>query len=113
VGAYLLCFVLFVVTLGIGYIIWSFVLWPKGTSPAYRLLGMTCWHLQSRRVAGFGEMALREVVGRVVIMSVIPIVSFIASVVSFVLFLARSDRQGIPDLISGTIVVYDPGRVLG
>src|ERR1700712_5857687 len=34
IGAYFLAIPLFIVTLGIGYIIWGLILWNKGQSPA-------------------------------------------------------------------------------
>src|SRR5690348_52218 len=40
IGAYFLAIPLFIITLGIGYIIWGLVLWGQGTTPALKVLGM-------------------------------------------------------------------------
>src|SRR5262245_61877134 len=63
-GAALLEGVLVVVTLGIGWLIWSFIVWSKGQTPAKSLLGMRCVITTSGGVAGWGTMFLREIVGK-------------------------------------------------
>jgi hypothetical protein len=37
-GAHLLEAVLAVLTLGLGWLIWSFIVWSKGTTPAHQIL---------------------------------------------------------------------------
>lgn len=108
VGAYFLSILLAIVTLGIGYVIWGLVLWGKGTSPALRVLGMRCVDANTGQRAGFGKMALRDIVGGIVQ----GIVGAITALVSFILFLSTAKRQTLPDLIGTTIVVHDPGKVL-
>jgi uncharacterized RDD family membrane protein YckC len=73
VGAYFLAIVLAIVTLVVGYLIWGLIVWSRGQTPALQVLGMRCWHPDSRRVPGWGRMALREIIGRLVdnILSVI------------------------------------------
>ena len=107
IGAYFLSPCLAIITLGIGYVIWGLVLWSKGTTPALRTLGCRVYRPGDQRPAGFGHMVLREVVGR-----------FIAAIgplqlVSLVLFLARSDRRALHDLVAGTVVIRDPYRLFG
>src|SRR5947199_6570451 len=48
IGAYFLAIPLLVVTLGIGYVIWGLVIWPKGQTPALQVLGMRCWRPETR-----------------------------------------------------------------
>jgi uncharacterized RDD family membrane protein YckC len=98
-----------VVTLGIGYIIWGVIAWGKGTSPSLQVLGMRCWKPTENRVATWGTMALRDIVGTIAQ----GILSFITGLVSFILFLTGKRHQSLPDLIGGTVVVYDPNKVLG
>ncbi len=109
-GAYLLDGVLAFVTLFIGWIVWSLVLWSKGQSPGKSLLGMRCMSTETGRAATWGTMALREVVGK----SLLGSVSFgITTLVSCFLILGNSS-QGIWDKISTTVVVDDPdGRLIG
>ncbi|HLH99449.1 MAG TPA: RDD family protein [Acidimicrobiales bacterium] len=107
IGAYFLGLVLPIVTLGIGYVIWGAVVWARGQTPALQVLGMRCYRPDHRAVAGWGTMALREIIGRFV-----ESLLFITLVVSFVLFLARRDHRSIHDLIASTVVVHDPNKVL-
>jgi uncharacterized RDD family membrane protein YckC len=109
VGAFFLAIPLSVVTLGIGYLIWGLVVWGKGTSPALQVLGMRCWKVDGRRPATWGTMALRDIVGGIVQ----GILSIITELISFFMFLSGDRRQTLPDKIGGTVVVYDPNKVLG
>ena len=45
IGAWFLAIPLFIVTLGIGYIVWGLILWTEGTSPALKVLGMRVWRV--------------------------------------------------------------------
>jgi uncharacterized RDD family membrane protein YckC len=109
IGAYFLSILLAIVTLGIGYLIWGLIVWGKGTSPALQVLGMKVYRPQDQKVATWGTMALRDIVGGIVQ----GILSVITLLVSFILFLTRPDRRTIADLIASTVVVYDPNKVLG
>jgi uncharacterized RDD family membrane protein YckC len=110
IGAYFLAIPLFIVTLGIGYIIWGIVLWAtQGTTPALRVLGMKCWVVSERQVPGFWRMVLREVVGRIVE----NLLGAITGLISFILFLTTQKRQALHDIIAGTTVLHDPNKVLG
>lgn len=100
-SAYLLDVVLFLVTLGIGWFIWSLVTWSNGQSPAKSILGMRCVSSETGKTATWGTMALREWVGK----GLLGAVSFgITTIVSaFMIF--SSPRQGIWDKIATTVVV--------
>src|SRR5260221_3762887 len=106
--AYFLAIQLAIVTLFIGYVIWGLIVWGNGQTPALQVLGMRCWRPEDGRVAGWWWMALREIVGRIAE----GILSFITSLVSFILMLTRPDRRYLHDLIAGTVVLYDPNKVL-
>jgi uncharacterized RDD family membrane protein YckC len=108
VGAYFLAIPLAIVTLFIGYIIWGLIVWGKGTTPALQVLGMRCYVVDEARVPGFGKMALREVVGRWLIESVIGIIG----IISFFVFLTNKRRQPFHDMVAGTVVLYDPEKRL-
>jgi uncharacterized RDD family membrane protein YckC len=107
IGAWFLAFALFIVTLAIGYIIWGLIVWGRGQTPTYQVLGMRCWRPETNRVASWGWMAMREVVGRLVegLLTIIAIASFI-------MFLVLKQRRTIHDYIGGTVVVHDPNKVL-
>jgi uncharacterized RDD family membrane protein YckC len=108
IGAFFLEIVLIIVTLFIGWLIWGLILWGKGTSPALSVLGMKCWVPAEGRPASFWRMALRDIIGRIV-----GNLFGIMAIVSFVLFVSRSDHRAIHDLVASTIVVHDPNKVLG
>ena len=95
-------------TLGIGWVIWGLVAWNKGSSPAFQVLGLRAYHIDSGRPAGFWRMALRDIVGYAVS-------GFfgITWLVSFVMFCASGKRQTIADLCATTVVVHDPNHALG
>ena len=107
IGAWFLSIVLFIATLVIGYIIWGLIVWSRGQTPTYQVLGMRCWRPETKRVATWGWMALREVVGRL-----IEGAFAIVAVASFIMFLVLKQRRTIHDYIGGTVVVRDPNGVL-
>lgn len=109
IGAFFLAIPLSIVTLGIGYLIWGLIVWGRGQTPTFQVLGMRCWRPETNRVAGWGWMALREIVGRFVE----GILSLITEIVSFILFLSTKDRRSLHDMIAGTVVLHDPNKVLG
>jgi uncharacterized RDD family membrane protein YckC len=108
IGAYFLAIPLAVVTLGIGYVIWGLIAWGNGQTPALQVLGMRVWRPETNRVAGFGHMALREIVGRIAD----GILSLITEITSFVMFVSSKDRKSLHDHIAGTVVLYDPNKTL-
>ena len=108
IGAYFLSPLLVIVTLGIGYLVWGLLIWGNGQTPALQVLGMRVWQSDTNRVAGFWRMALREIVGRFVE----GLLSVITELTSFVLFAASKDHKTLHDHIAGTVVLYDPDKVL-
>ena len=108
IGAWFLAFPLWIVTLGIGYIIWGLIAWGNGQTPALQVLGMRCWRPETNRVAGFWYMALREIPGRMID----GILSFITLITSFVLMVAGRERKALHDWIAGTVVLHDPNKTL-
>jgi uncharacterized RDD family membrane protein YckC len=59
-GAYALDAVLAVVTLGIGWLIWSLIIWGEGQTPAKRILKIRVRHFETGSVATWGHMGVRE-----------------------------------------------------
>jgi uncharacterized RDD family membrane protein YckC len=108
IGAYFLAIPLFIVTLGIGYIIWGLVLWGRGTSPALSVLGMRVWRPAENRPATWGVMALRDIIGRIVD----GILSFITGLISFILFVSTKEHRALHDMVAGTVVLHDPNKVI-
>ncbi len=108
IGAYFLAIPLAIVTLGIGYVIWGLIVWGRGQTPALQVLGMRCWRPETGRVPTWWWMALREVIGSLAE----GILSIISLLISFILMLTSKDRRCLHDIIAGTVVLYDPNKVL-
>jgi uncharacterized RDD family membrane protein YckC len=108
IGAFFLAIPLSIVTLGIGYLIWGLIVWGRGQTPALQVLGMRCWRPETGRVASWGWMALREIIGRIVE----NILSVITEVVSLIMFLSTKERRTLHDLVAGTVLLHDPNKVL-
>lgn len=105
-GGWLLEGLLVLVTLIIGWLIWSIIIWERGQTPAKSILGMRVMYLPTGRPAGRGQMALRELVGKV-LLSAIPAYGLVSAI--FVLVDGR--RQGLWDKVASTVVVDDPNNV--
>ena len=101
IGAALLDGLLAVVTLFIGWFIWSIVLWKQSTSPAKKMLKMTIVDASSGAPASMKQMVMREVLGKWVLGSIAGIVTL----ASLVMLWATPRRQGVWDYIGTTTVV--------
>jgi len=101
IGAALLDGLLMLVTLFIGWFIWSIVLWKQSTSPAKKMLRMTVVDASSGAPASMKQMVMREVLGKWVAGSVAGIVTL----ASLVMLWATPRRQAVWDYIGTTVVV--------
>jgi uncharacterized RDD family membrane protein YckC len=108
IGAYFLSIPLAIVTLVIGYAIWGLIVWGRGQTPALQVLGMRCWRPETGRVAGWGWMALREIIGRFAEGLLGPI----TGIISLVLMVSGREHKSLHDHIAGTVVLRDPNKVL-
>jgi uncharacterized RDD family membrane protein YckC len=106
IGAFFLGWLLSIVTLGIGYVIWGIISWSKGQTPAQQVLGLQTWKPQDRVNASWGTMFLRGL--GYVLMGWIPF----AQIVSFFLFVSGKEHRALHDSIAGTVVLSDPNKVL-
>ena len=102
-GALLLDSLLFVVTCGIGWLIWSIVLWQQSTSPAKKMLNLKIVDINTGVPASMVQMLLREGLGKIVLSAITGIVG----IVSAILILVVPSRQGVWDYISKTTVVRE------
>jgi uncharacterized RDD family membrane protein YckC len=59
-GAIALDSVLLVVTFGIGWAVWSLILWNEGQTPAKKILKLRTYSFESGTVATWGHMSVRE-----------------------------------------------------
>jgi len=59
-GASLLNGLLFVVTLGVGFLVWTLVLWGQGTNPGKKICGLRVVRAETGHLCTFGAMFTRE-----------------------------------------------------
>ena len=103
-GAVLLDGLLFVLTCGIGWLIWSIVLWSQATTPGKKMLGLRIVDAASGAPATMNQMLLRQLVGHWILDSVS---GGLVSLVSAVLILVNPNRQGVWDYLAKTTVVHE------
>ena len=93
-GALVLDAVLMGLTLGIGWLIWSFIVWGNGQTPAKQILKIRVYNSETGAVVSWGHMALREALvgwwfGISIVTGVLGLVTFglggLASIAWFVL----------------------------
>ena len=104
-GAFCLEMLFIVVTLGIGWIIWSLIVWGKGTTPGHQILRLYVVDFKSGRTATWGHMALREFVMKGIVGGVATSITFGIYWIVDSLFVVREDRRTLHDLMSSTAVV--------
>ena len=109
IGSYFLALVLFIVTLGVGYLVWGAISRSRGRAPTQKILGMQTWKPQTRANATWGEQFPRE---SSCIMCITPLIGWIIAIVSFFMFLASREHRALHDQVGGAIVLHDPNRVL-
>ncbi len=103
-AAYLVDSILVGVTLGIGYLVWSLIVFGRGQTPGKQLLGMRCVNLDTGTRTGWGRTFVREWIAKAII-GVLGILTL--GIIYFWLIWDR-DNQELWDKVVGTIVVDDP-----
>ena len=109
-GAWALDVLLLIVTLFIGWLIWSLIIWGRGQSPGKQLLHMRVVYLQNGTHVSWGRMAFREVICKGVI-GIVASITLIGYILYFWL-LWDAKRQELWDKMADTIVVDDPRDAL-
>lgn len=93
------------ITLFVGWLVWSVVLYSQSTSPAKKMLGLQIVDAKTGAPATMQQMLLREVLGKLVLGTV---TRGLTGLVSGVMILAMPSRQGIHDYIGKTTVIRKP-----
>ena len=109
-GGYLLEGLLIVLTLLIGWLVWSIIVWDRGQTPAKQLLGMRVLSRETLTSARRGRMFAREVPCKWII-ELFASITVVGFVVYFWL-LWDKERQELWDKMVETIVVNDPENLL-
>ena len=104
-GAALINTVLMFVTLFVGYLVWTMVLWNEGTNPGKKMLGMRVVKSDTGRVCTFGDMLLRNFVFGFLVMGVVGTFTlYIGYFVDYFMIFGER-RQRLIDKMSSTLVV--------
>jgi uncharacterized RDD family membrane protein YckC len=107
-GGYLLEGILAGVTLIVGWVIWSFVVYGRGQTPAKQLLGMRAVDLRTGEKASWGRMFVREIVAK----PLVGLVSWVTLGIANFWLVWDSRNQELWDKIVGTVIVNDPHKRL-
>ncbi|MCQ3811291.1 MAG: RDD family protein [Acidimicrobiia bacterium] len=110
-GALFLELLLAIVTLLIGWLIWSLIVYSRGQSPAKQVLKMRVIRLQSRQVASWGWMALRDLVLKAMVIfffASVFLLGIIWLIVNGIVLLSNDRNQTVWDKMLKTAVVHDP-----
>ena len=104
---------LIVVTLVVGWLVWSMVEWGRGSTPGYRLTGLRVVRRSDGRPARLGRTLVRQVCCLVLVVPTLVVCGLVA--VAFVMGasapddLFRQARRAPWDLVAGTDVVSESG----
>jgi len=104
-GSYLLEIVLAVLTLGIGWLIWSLIVWGKGTTPGHQILKQYVVKEETGETFNWGRMAVREFLVKQLLCGLLAGFTFGIFFLVDSLMVTRDDRKSIHDRISGSLVV--------
>jgi uncharacterized RDD family membrane protein YckC len=103
--AFVLDGILFSLTLGIGWLVWFFIVAQRGTTPGHDLLGHEIVDHATLKPVGIGKLALRELVVKGFLSWLLASFTlFINYIVDGALIL-REDRRAGHDLLLGTVVI--------
>jgi uncharacterized RDD family membrane protein YckC len=104
-GSYLLEALFTLVTLGIGWLIWSFIVWGKGTTPGHQVVRLYVVNEKTGKEFSWGQMFVREILVKWFLIGALSVVTFgiVFLVDSFMV--VRDDRKSLHDRICGSIVV--------
>jgi uncharacterized RDD family membrane protein YckC len=91
-------------TLGIGWIVWSFLVYGKGQTPAKQLLNMRVVSLREGSRSGWGRMFVREWIAK----GIIGVLGLFTFGIVYFWLIWDGRKQELWDKVVGTIVVNDP-----
>lgn len=107
-GGYLLEAVLSTVTLGIGWLIWAFVVFGRGQTPAKQMLGMRVVTLRTGEKATWGRMFVRELIAK----PLVAMLSLVTLGIANFWLVWDGRNQELWDKVVATIVVNDRDKQL-
>jgi uncharacterized RDD family membrane protein YckC len=109
-GAIVLDATLIVLTLGIGWVIWSFIVWGEGQTPAKKILKLRTINFTIGRPATWGHMGVREGLVPITVSiasSVTGGIAYIAWVIVEIVFYFTKNQRTLRDYWVKTAVVNE------
>ena len=109
-GAIALDSVLSVLTLGIGWLIWSFIVWGEGQTPAKKILNLRTRHFETGAVATWGHMSVRELLIPVAVLIAANLTAgliAVAWIVIEIVFYFTKNNRTLRDLWVKTVVINE------
>jgi len=94
-----------IITLGIGWIIWSALLWSEGTTPGHKLLNLSIVDEKTFEHLNWNRMAVRELVFKGIFAAAISSFTYGLSYIADGLFIFRDDRRALHDHLARSIVI--------
>ena len=104
-GSYLLEVLLAVVTLGLGWLIWSLVIWGHGTTPGHKVRKQYIVNERTGKELTWGQMFVREFLIKGLLVPMLSALSFGIVYLVDSLMVTRDDRKTLHDRICGSVVV--------
>ena len=101
------------VTLGIGWLIWSVILWSQGTTPGHKLLHQTIVDEKTLQPLTWDRMAIRELLFKGFIGGILSSLTYGLFYLADALFIFREDRRAIHDHMARTLVIQNDGESSG
>lgn len=106
--SYLLETVLVILTLGIGWLVWSMIVWGGGRTPAKVILGQRCVNPLTGMPATWGAMFLREIVAKGFLFSLVSILTAgIGGMILLFMLLWDNRNQQLWDKVATTVVISE------
>ena len=109
-ASYALDAALAVLTLGIGWLIWSMIVWGEGQTPAKKILKLRVRHFDTGAVATWGHMAVRELLIPLTVVIASNLTGGLAAVAWVVLeivFYYTKNNRTLRDLWVKTVVINE------
>ena len=109
-GAYALDIAISALTFGIGWLIWSFIVWGEGQTPGKKILKIRVRNFDTGAVATWGHMAVRELLVPLAVAIAVGLTSGLAAVAWVVLeivFYYTKNNRTLRDIWVKTAVINE------
>ncbi len=113
IAAFLTDVAISILTLGIGWIIWSAYAWAKGTTPGHQVLGHKIINVDTNLPLSWGQMAMRELLFKGAVAGILSSITYGIFSFADAGLMFREDRRAIHDWMSSSIVIQESKNSTG